>query len=49
MLLQVRAPAIVTEYMSGGSLRSALSRRMEMVQGRLTRLLIALDAAKARN
>ena len=45
---QVRPPAIVTEYMSGGSLRSALSRRLEGVQGGLTRLLIALDAAKAR-
>jgi hypothetical protein len=44
---QVRPPAIVTEYMSGGSLRSALSRRLEGVQGGLTRLLIALDAAKA--
>lgn len=43
---QVRPPAIVTEYMSGGSLRSALSRRLEGVQGGLTRLLIALDAAK---
>ncbi len=43
---QVRPPAIVTEYMSGGSLRGALSRRLEMVQGSLTRLLIALDAAK---
>jgi hypothetical protein len=46
---QVRPPAIVTEYMSGGSLRSALSRRLEGVQGALTRLLIALDAAKARH
>jgi hypothetical protein len=43
---QVRPPAIVTEYMSGGSLRGALSRRLEGVQGGLTRLLIALDAAK---
>ena len=46
MCRQVRPPAIVTEYMSGGSLRSALSRRLEWVQGGLTRLLIALDAAK---
>ncbi len=48
VVMQGRPPAIVTEYMSGGSLRSALSRRMELVQGGLTRLLIALDAAKAR-
>ncbi len=44
--VQVRPPAIVTEFMSLGSLRSALSRRAEAVQHPVTRLLIALDAAK---
>lgn len=44
--VQVRPPAIVTEFMSLGSLRSALSRKAEAVQHPVTRLLIALDAAK---
>ena len=44
----VRPPAIVTEYMSGGSLRSALSRRADFVQGMLPRVMISFDAAKVR-
>ena len=42
----VRAPAIVTEYMAQGSLKGALSRKAEIVQGALIRIIIALDAAK---
>ena len=42
----VRAPAIVTEYMAQGSLKGALSRKAEIVQGALIRVIIALDAAK---
>ncbi len=44
----VRPPAIVTEFMSGGSLRSALSRRADFVQGMLPRVMISFDAAKVR-
>ena len=44
----VRPPAIVTEYMSGGSLRSALSRKADFVQGMLPRVMISFDAAKVR-
>lgn len=44
----VRPPAIVTEYMSGGSLHNAIARKAEMVQDTLPRLMVALDAAKVR-
>lgn len=42
----VRPPAIVTEFMSQGSLKSALQRKADIVQGALMRVLIAMDAAK---
>lgn len=42
----VRPPAIVTEFMSQGSLKGALQRKADIVQGPLMRVLIAMDAAK---
>ena len=42
----VRPPAIVTEFMSQGSLRGVLSRKSDLLQGSLVRVLIAMDAAK---
>ncbi|KAL0025127.1 hypothetical protein WJX77_001678 [Trebouxia sp. C0004] len=42
----VRPPAIVVEYMGQGSLKGALARKADIVQGALIRLLIAMDAAK---
>ena len=42
----VRPPAIVTEFMSQGSLKGALQRKADIVQGALMRVLIAMDAAK---
>lgn len=42
----LRPPALVTEYMAGGSLKAALARRADIVAGPLTRLVLALDAAK---
>ncbi|KAI3433344.1 hypothetical protein D9Q98_003162 [Chlorella vulgaris] len=42
----VRPPALVTEYMAGGSLKMALARRADIVAGPLTRVVLALDAAK---
>ena len=42
----VRPPAIVVEYMGQGSLKGALARKAEIVQGALIRVLIAMDAAK---
>ena len=44
--LQIRPPAIVTEYMREGSLKGALQRKADIVPGSLMRLLIAMDAAK---
>ena len=44
----VRPPAIVAEYMSGGSLHNAIARKAEMVRDTLPRLMVALDAAKVR-
>ena len=44
----LRPPAMVTEYMSQGSLKTALSRKADVVQGAMHRLCIAMDAAKAR-
>ena len=43
---QLRPPAIITEFMSQGSLKGALSRRLEVLQPPLMRLMVALDAAK---
>ncbi len=45
----VRPPAIVTEFMSQGSLKGALQRKADIVQGPLMRVLIAMDAAKVRS
>ena len=45
----VRPPAIVTEFMSQGSLKGALQRKADIVQGPLMRVLIAMDAAKVRH
>ena len=42
----LRPPAIITEFMSQGSLKGALSRRLEILQPPLMRLMVALDAAK---
>lgn len=42
----VRPPAIVVEYMGQGSLKGALYRKADIVQGALIRVLIAMDAAK---
>ena len=42
----VRPPAIVVEYMGQGSLKGALARKADIVQGALIRVLIAMDAAK---
>lgn len=42
----LRPPALVCEYMGGGSLKSAISRRADIVAGVLTRVVLALDAAK---
>ena len=44
----MRAPAIVTEFLSQGSLRGVLSRKSDVIAGPLVRVLIAMDAAKAR-
>lgn len=45
----VRPPAIVVEYMGQGSLKGALARKADIVQGALIRVLIAMDAAKVRS
>ena len=42
----VRAPAIVTEFLSQGSLRGVLARKSDVIAGPLVRVLIAMDAAK---
>lgn len=39
-------PPLAAEYMAGGSLKSALSRKADIVAGALTRVVLALDAAK---
>ena len=44
----VRAPAIVTEFLSQGSLRGVLARKSDVISGPLVRVLIAMDAAKVR-
>ncbi|KAK9835331.1 hypothetical protein WJX81_003108 [Elliptochloris bilobata] len=42
----LRPPAMVTEFMSQGSLKTALARKADVVQGAMHRLCIAMDAAK---
>ena len=44
----LRPPAIITEFMSQGSLKGALSRKLEILQPPLMRLMVALDAAKVK-
>jgi hypothetical protein len=39
-------PRLPAEFMAGGSLRSALARKADIVAGALTRVVLALDAAK---
>ena len=45
----VRGPAIVTEFLSQGSVRGVLARKSDVISGALVRVLIAMDAAKVRN
>lgn len=42
----IRPPALVTEYMAGGSLRGALSRRADFLRSPVTRVKLALDCAR---
>lgn len=41
-----KPPVQPAEYMAGGSLKSALGRKADIVAGALTRVVLALDAAK---
>ncbi|KAL6769353.1 hypothetical protein ACKKBG_A30675 [Auxenochlorella protothecoides x Auxenochlorella symbiontica] len=42
----LRPPALVAEYMAGGSLKGALARHADMVAGVATRVMLAMDTAK---
>ncbi len=42
----LRPPALVTELMAQGSLQQALARKAEIVASPLSRLLVAIEAAK---
>jgi hypothetical protein len=42
----LRPPAVVTEFMSQGSVKMALSRKSEVVLGNMHRVVVAMDAAK---
>lgn len=42
----LQSAAQPAEYMAGGSLKSALGRKADIVAGALTRAVLALDAAK---
>ena len=42
----LRPPAVVTEFMSQGSVKSALARKSEVVVGNMHRVVVAMDAAK---
>lgn len=44
----LRPPAVVTEFMSQGSVKSALARKSEVVVGNMHRVIVAMDAAKVR-
>jgi len=44
--LQIRPPALVQEFMSGGSVRAALSRKADMVRSPAARIKLALDTAR---
>ena len=43
---QIRPPALVTEYMAGGSVRSALSKKADFIRPPLVRIKLALDTAR---
>ena len=45
----LRPPAVVTEFMSQGSVKSALARKSEVVVGNMPRVVAAMDAAKVRS
>lgn len=42
----LRPPAVVTEFMSQGSVKQALARKSEVVHGNMHRVVVAMDAAK---
>jgi len=42
----LRPPAVVTEFMSQGSVKQALARKSEVVYGNMHRVVVAMDAAK---
>lgn len=42
----LRPPAVVTEFMSQGSVKQALARKSDVVSGNMHRLVVAMDAAK---
>ena len=42
----LRPPAVVTEFMSQGSVKSAIARKSEVVTGNMHRVIVAMDAAK---
>ena len=44
----LRPPAVVTEFMSQGSVKQALARKSDVVSGNMHRLVVAMDAAKVR-
>jgi hypothetical protein len=44
----IQGVAVVCEYLSGNSIRSALRRRADVVRSPLARIKVALDAARVR-
>ena len=42
----IRPPALVTEYMTAGSVRNALVRKAEFMNSSVVRVKIALDTAR---
>lgn len=42
----LRPPAVVTEFMSQGSVKQALARKSDVVSGNMHRVVVAMDAAK---
>ncbi len=42
----IRPPALVTEYLGAGSLRTALSRGADFLRSDVVRVKLALDAAR---
>ncbi len=45
----LRPPAVVTEFMSQGSVKQALARKSDVVSGNMHRVVVAMDAAKVRS